>query len=372
LLPPGLGNANDVKHEEQRHRKCRDQAKRQRRHNGRVHPMRPEYRRHSTHCHRRRQIEHPGDLPKDKATTPVKRPALFASIPGGTNLYLPVQAYFNTIPSRMFRLGIASWTLPWAIGVPGYPWPQRPLGCIGLLDKAVEAGASVVQIADNLPLHALPEQELDQLREAAGARGLALEAGTRSLDPEHLARYIAIAHRIGARILRTVLSGSLLGAKERETAEAAIRQVLPALENLGVTLALENNEAFSAAEFAGIIQRIASSHVGICLDTANSLGRPETLQTVVENLAEHTVVLHAKDYDIRRIDNRMGFSIVGAPVGDGRVDFDFVLAELRRRGRTGVSVILEHWPPFAGTIEESVRLEEQWFSKSVRCMQSKI
>jgi hypothetical protein len=49
-----------------------------------------------------------------------------------------------------------------------------------------------------------------------------------------------------------------------------------------------------------------------------------------------------------------------------------VLAELRRRGRTGVSVILEHWPPFAGTIEESVRLEEQWFSKSVRCMQSKI
>ena len=96
-----------------------------------------------------------------------------------------------------------------------------------MLEKAAEAKVSVVQIADNLPLHELPEKELDQLREAAAGRGLVLEAGTRSLDPEHLARYIAISHRIGARILRTVLSGSLFGAKELAAAEAAILKVLP-------------------------------------------------------------------------------------------------------------------------------------------------
>ena len=270
------------------------------------------------------------------------------------------------------KLGIASWSLPWAIGVQGYPAPQRPLGCIGLLEKAAEAKVSVVQIADNLPLHELPDQELDQLREAATGRGLVLEAGTRSLDPEHLARYIAISHRIGARILRTVLSGSLFGPKELAAAEAAILKVLPALERQDVTLALENNEAFSALEFAGIITRIASPHVGICLDTANSLGRPETLQTVVEHLAEHAVVLHAKDYDIRRIDTRMGFSIAGTAAGDGRVDFNWVLAELRRRGRSGISIIVEHWPPFAGTIEESIRIEEEWLSRSVRFLRSKL
>ena len=270
------------------------------------------------------------------------------------------------------KLGIASWTLPWAIGVHGYPSPQRPLGCIGLLEKAVEAKVSVVQIADNLPLHELPDQELDQLREAATARGLVLEAGTRSLDPEHLARYIAITHRIGARILRTVLSGSLFGPKQLAAAEAAILKVLPALERQGVILALENNEAFSALEFAGVITRIASPHLGICLDTANSLGRPETLQTVVEHLAEHAVVLHAKDYDIRRIDTRMGFSVVGTAAGDGRVDFNWVFAELRRRGRSGISVIVEHWPPFAGTIEESIRIEEEWLSRSVRFLRSKV
>lgn len=270
------------------------------------------------------------------------------------------------------KLGIASWSLPWSIGVKGYPSPKRPLGCIGLLEKAVEANAAVVQIADNLPLHELPDAELDQLREAAAARGLALEAGTRGLDPEHLTQYIAISQRIGARTLRTVLSGSLLGPKQIAAAESAIRQVLPALERQGVNLALENNEAFSAVEFAGIITRIASPHVGICMDTANSLGRPETFHTVVENLAEHAIVLHAKDYDIRRIDTRMGFSIVGTAVGDGRVNFDWVLSELRRRGRGGINVIVEHWPPFAGTIEESIRIEEEWLSRSVRFLRSKV
>jgi sugar phosphate isomerase/epimerase len=270
------------------------------------------------------------------------------------------------------ELGIASWSLPWSIGVPGYPQPALPLNAIGLLEKAVEADVRLVQIADNLPLHEIPTAELDRLREAAIARGLTLEAGTRGLDPEHLARYVGIAHRMGARVLRTVLSGSQCGPEQLVAAEAGIRQILPALDRSGITLALENNEAFSAAEFAGLIGRIDSPRLGICLDTANSLGRPETLETVVAQLAEYAVVLHAKDYDIQRIDTRMGFCVIGKPAGEGRVDFDRVLAELRRCGRTGISVIVEHWPPFAGTIGQTVQLEEEWLTRSVRFLRSRL
>jgi 3-oxoisoapionate decarboxylase len=270
------------------------------------------------------------------------------------------------------KLGIASWSVPWSIGVAEYPRPERPLDSMGLLERATEVNVSVVQIADNLALQELRDTELDRLREAASSRALTLEAGTRSLDPEHLAKYIAIANRIGARLLRTVSSGVMCSPQQLAAAETSIRQVLPALEREGVTLAIENNEAFSAPEFAGLVKRIANPHVGICLDTANSLGRPETLQTVVENLAEHAVVLHAKDYDIRRIDTRMGFSIFGTPVGEGRVDFDWVLGELRRRGRTEISVIIEHWPPFSGTIEETLRIEEEWLARSLRFMRSKL
>jgi 3-oxoisoapionate decarboxylase len=270
------------------------------------------------------------------------------------------------------ELGISSWSLPWSVGIRDYPQPPRPLDAMGLLEKAVEVNAAVVQIADNLPLHELLEPELERLREAARARGLTLEAGTRGLDPEHLARYVMIARRIGARVLRTVLSGRLCGPDQMAAAEEGIRHVLPALAQQGVTLALENNEAFSAAEFAGLMRRIASPLVGICLDTANSLGRPETLETVVQNLAERTVMLHAKDYDIRRIDTRMGFSVVGQPAGDGRVDFEWVLTELRQRGRDQISIIVEHWPPYEGTIETTVRTEEEWLARSVRFLRSKV
>ena len=118
-------------------------------------------------------------------------------------------------------------------------------------------------------------------------------------------------HTAWAHVLRTVFSGKLCGPKLLAEAERNLRQVLPGLAENDVTLALENNEAFSAAEFAGLTKRIANPRVGVCTDTANSLGRPETLDTIVDQLIEHTVEVHAKDFDIQRIDTRMGLVVVG-------------------------------------------------------------
>jgi sugar phosphate isomerase/epimerase len=235
---------------------------------------------------------------------------------------------------------------------------------------AVELGVDVVQIADNLPLHVFTDTQLEEIREAAGVRGLTLQAGTRGVEPAHLLRYIAITHRVGAKILRT-LTHTATSKPDIATVEDWIREILPALEQHEVTLAVENNESHRAAEYASLIRHIGSPHVGICLDTANSLGRAESLETVVQHLAEHTVVLHAKDHDIQRIDTRMGFVVVGRPAGEGRVAFDWLFNELLSRGRD-VSVILEHWPPFVGSIEETVRLEDEWVARSVRFLKSRL
>src|SRR5262245_50481616 len=101
------------------------------------------------------------------------------------------------------RLGIASWTVPWAIGMPGYPSPP-PLTPAGLLDKAKALDVEILQIADNMPLDLMPAEDLNALREGAISRGITLEAGTRGVEPEHLLRYLDICRRIGARILRTL------------------------------------------------------------------------------------------------------------------------------------------------------------------------
>jgi 3-oxoisoapionate decarboxylase len=182
------------------------------------------------------------------------------------------------------KLGISTWSLPWSVGVPGYPQPERPLDAIDLVTRASDLGVGVLQIADNLPLHTLTEPELAHLAEAARRHGIALEVGTRGLDRDHLVRYIDIAAQVRARALRTVLPGAMLAADDVATAEMAIRAVIGALDKHNVTLALENNEAFSALQYSQLTQRISGPHVGICLDTANSVGRPEPLQTLVDQL----------------------------------------------------------------------------------------
>jgi 3-oxoisoapionate decarboxylase len=270
------------------------------------------------------------------------------------------------------KLGISSWSVPWSVGVWGYPQPACKLDALSLVRKAAEHRVQVVQIADNLPLHELSVGALDQVGKEAQTSGLTVEVGTRGLERDRLVRYIGIAQRVGARSLRTVVTGSLLGEDQVRSAESLLRNVAPELERAGVTLALENNEAFSAEEFARIVDGVRSPSIGICIDTANSLGRPEVLETVLEQLAKHAVMVHVKDYDIQRIDTRMGFSVVGRPVGGGRVDVDRVLQRLHECRREDVSVIIEHWPPFVSTIEETVRLEEEWLATSVEFLRPKL
>jgi len=263
------------------------------------------------------------------------------------------------------EIGISSWSVPWAIGIDGYPLPAEPLDAVELMRLASRLDVRVVQLADNLPVNTLTNACLDVIGAHARENGLTVELGTRGLDTAHLRRYVEIAARVGSPIVRTVLSGALLGRDELAGAEAALRELLPDLERHGVAIALENNEAFAAAEYAEIIREIASPLVGICLDTANSLGRPETFVTVTEALAEHTIMLHAKDYDIQRIDTRMGFTIEGRALGEGRVDFEFVLRRLREWGRDDVTAVIEHWPPFDGDIDSTVRREADWLERSL-------
>lgn len=243
---------------------------------------------------------------------------------------------------------------------------------MGLLDRAVDAGVGIVQIADNLPLHELPDSELDRLGRAAAVRGLRLEAGTRTLDPAHLLRYATIAQRIGAGSIRTVMSGPRGRARDLREAQDALAKVVGELERMQLVLALENNEVFAASEYAALMRRVAAPNVGVCMDTANSLGRPELLETILDELAEHTVMLHAKDYDIQRIDTRMGFSVVGRPIGHGRVDFDLVLGRLRDLDRGQGSVIVEHWPPFLDDIESTILAEQEWLEQSLGFLRPKV
>ncbi|MGQ9631427.1 MAG: sugar phosphate isomerase/epimerase family protein [bacterium] len=262
------------------------------------------------------------------------------------------------------QLGIGTYTFPWAIGVPGYPTPERPLNAMGLLRKAQALGVSLIQICDNLPLHEMKGGELDELRTTARDMGIRIEVGTRGVKPDHLLGYLDIAKSLRANILRTVIDSPDC-KPDMEQAAVWIEQVLPKFVEAGVHIAIENHDRHRSRDLAKLIRRINSQYVGICLDTVNSFGALEGPEQVVRELAPYVLNLHIKDFNIVRVDHRMGFTIFGCPAGDGRLDIEWLLDTLKKEGRNP-NAILELWTPFSETVEETILKENEWANKSIR------
>jgi len=116
------------------------------------------------------------------------------------------------------------------------------------------------------------------------------------------------------------------------------------------------------------VRRLESTHVGICLDTVNSLGALETPEPVVETLAPLTVCLHVKDFAMDRTAHRMGFAVRGAPAGKGRLDIPWILRQLP--ANKNVSVILEQWPPWDTSVEKSILIEQEWAEQGVEYLRA--
>jgi len=246
-----------------------------------------------------------------------------------------------------------------------YPLPKNPLDAKGLLKKAKSLEVNMVQICDNYPLHKLSESELKEIWATAHEMGISIEVGTRGVEPDHLLKYLDIAEILHAKSVRTIIDNP------DERVAARIEQVLSRFAEAKVSIALENNERIKTRELANLIRKVDSPFFGINLDTVNSLGGLERLGEAVEELAPYVINLHFKDFDITRVDHRMGFNIVGRPAGEGLVDIDWLFDSLVKEGKDP-KVVLELWPPFLGTIEKTVLNENEWVERSIHFLKRKI
>ncbi len=260
------------------------------------------------------------------------------------------------------RLGISSHAYGWATGVPGHE-PARPMTALDLLDRASELGVAVVQVADNLPMHVLSEPELETFADRARRLGIIVELGTRGIRAHHIRPYLCLADRLQVAVVRTIVDTVDDKPSEDEIVDA-IRGLVPELESSGICLALENHDRIQVRQMARIMERVGSHHVGICLDTVNSFGALESPELVVDTLGPWTVNLHLKDFAVERFDHMMGFVIEGRPLGRGRLDVAWLMAQLRAHGRDP-NAILEQWTPPSDTLESTVAREAAWVAESV-------
>ena len=269
------------------------------------------------------------------------------------------------------KLGIGTYAFAWSIGsVTGHP-PAEPMTTQGFLQRCAALGVHAAQIADNLPLHVLSAAEQAALKQQADDLDIALEVGTRGIQPDLLRGYLDIARRFESPVLRTVIDSP---GHRPDVAEcvAILSHLKAEFEAADVVLALENHDRFSTAVFVDILQQVDSSHVGICLDTVNSFGALEGPAVVVEALGPYVVDLHVKEFIIRRIDHTMGFAIEGAPAGQGRLDVPWLLDRLHHLAPRDFNAILELWPPPEADIEATVNKEAAWAEESVRYLRTLI
>ena len=258
-------------------------------------------------------------------------------------------------------LGLSSYTYGWAVGVRGHE-PARPLDEHGLLDHCQAQGVKLLQIGDNLPLHTFDDARLARLAGRAAREGVQLEVGVRRLTSERVDQYATIARRLGAKLLRFVID-DLDYHPSPEAVSIVLRQCGLLLG--GLTLGLENHDRFPAATLRAMIESAGSDRLGVCLDTANSLGAGEGLDTVVAALAPWTVNLHIKDFHIERVPHLMGFTVEGRPAGQGLLDVPGLLETLApfRRCETAA---LELWTPPEPELADTIAKEAAWAGQSLQ------
>ncbi len=258
------------------------------------------------------------------------------------------------------KLGLSSYTYGWAIGGPGHE-PARPMTEQDLLDRASRHGVKLVQVCDNLPLHRSPAERVARFAERAASEGVRVEVGSRRLTFEHVAEMVTLARQVQARLIRFVIDGPDFHPAPAEVVKT-LREIVPLLD--GLQLGLENHDRFPARVLRSVIEDTGSPRIGICLDTANSLGAGEGLATVVSELAPLTVNLHIKDFHITRLPHLMGFTIEGRPAGAGMLDVRWLLDQLAPFNRCETAV-LELWTPPEPELERTVAKEEAWAAQSL-------
>lgn len=258
------------------------------------------------------------------------------------------------------KLGLSSYTYGWAVGVRAHK-PPRPLDEHGLLDKCREHGLMLLQIGDNLPLHAFDTSRLAHFAARAAQEGVELEIGARGLTRRRITQYARIARRVGAKLIRFVIDDEEHRPKPEEVVRV-LREAAPALE--GLTLGIENHDRFPAATLRSILEATSSNRVGVCLDTANSLGSGEGIEAVAALLTPFTVNLHVKDFLIERLPHWMGFSIQGRPAGEGMLDIPALLRQVAKFCRCETAV-LELWTPPESGVEQTIAKEARWAKQSL-------
>jgi len=209
------------------------------------------------------------------------------------------------------------------------------------LEYARLLGARGVQVG----LGVRDDAQAEALRARAEAASMYLEGiVTLPRDNADLGRFeaeVSTAKKARCEVVRTVmLTGRRYEtfksiAAFRRFAESAFHSLnlaAPVVARHGILLAVENHKDWRADELIAILKRVGNDHIGVCLDTGNSIALLEDPHEVVEALAPWSFTTHFKDMGLEEY--RDGFLLAEVPLGRGTLDLPRVAQCLRKARAT--------------------------------------
>lgn len=153
-------------------------------------------------------------------------------------------------------------------------------------------------------------------------------------DLERFTRELRLGKEAGISIVRVAAGGRRYETfTDRAGFEAwltsarrSVELAEPVARKLDMRLAIENHKDFEVHELLALLESLASPHVGVCLDTGNSLALLEDPMEVVRLLAPHTLTVHFKDIAVCPVED--GFAMAEVPLGKGIFDLPGMIATI--------------------------------------------
>jgi sugar phosphate isomerase/epimerase len=230
-------------------------------------------------------------------------------------------------------IAIASYIARWSTRLNSTP---RWTSALDVLEHCHAAGAAGLQIN----IRDWNPDFTARVRARREALGLYLEGQVLlPRDAGDLDRFEAdlrAARQAGISILRTAAGNRRYEDFDTEEAfdrfKASARRRLalaePLLSKHNLKLAIENHKDWRIPDLLDLLKRLGSQHVGVTLDTGNSIALLEDPLAVVDALAPHTFTIHIKDMAVQEAPE--GFLLSEVPLGEGFLDLTRIINTCRR------------------------------------------
>jgi 3-oxoisoapionate decarboxylase len=264
------------------------------------------------------------------------------------------------------KLGLDSYSYHLAFGAHPDFCPEKKMDLFQFMDKVSELKLDGFQID---PKH-LASKEKTYLHDVSGyakEKKLFLEYGAMGVEFEYLKQELEICSELGSPVLRTFVGFNRYDKNVQINDEIKktilhLSKIKRQAEMLDIKVAIENHGDFNSDELISVVQKIDSTHIGICLDLGNAMFTLEYPLAAAEKMAAYTFTTHFKDYKVEM--TNYGMKVKGAALGDGNIDLPKALKILQQK--TNLDKIILEIPVEAGSDEEkTLRNEEKIIQRSV-------